>query len=64
MFSCSGPEKAVRHPINNLLAIVLGNFEVLFMKYTSPEEIDLAVKGLSETFKRLNDCECIIDSRT
>lgn len=45
----------IRHVVNNILAIILGNFELLFMKYTSPEDIDLAAKGLSETFKRINN---------
>jgi hypothetical protein len=45
----------IRHTVNNPLAIVLGSFELLFMKYTSPEDIDLAAKGLSEKYKKIND---------
>jgi hypothetical protein len=44
-----------RHVVINIFEIILGNFELLFMKYTSPEDIDLAAKELSETFKRINN---------
>jgi PAS domain S-box-containing protein len=45
----------IRHMVNNPLAIILGHFELLFMKSNSPKQIDLAAKVLSETFNRINE---------
>ena len=45
----------IRHMVNNPLAIILGRFELAFMKSTSQEEINLIAKELSEIFNRINE---------
>jgi len=48
--------------VNNPLQIVLGNLDVLLMKFTSLEEFYLAVKVLSVTFNRINEYSLNIES--
>ena len=52
----------IRHMVNNPLQIILGNFELAFMKSTSSGEIDLAARGLSATFNRINEFALNIES--
>lgn len=45
----------IRHIVNNHLALILGTFELKFMKSSSQEEINSAAKNLEETFNRINE---------
>jgi PAS domain S-box-containing protein len=54
--------REILHMVNNPLQIILGNLEILLMKSASSEELDLAVKGLSSTFNRINEYALNIES--
>ena len=48
--------------VNNPFQIILGSLVVLLMRSTSLEEIDLAVKGLSVIFNKINEYALNIES--